>query len=123
MPDQFVVFPPQNRDANTEYSSGAYTVPVDAPDIMVKFTLSALDMINEPETTIIYWRIERNDGSGWTTMISIGFVGLNGVIPPKPYGFLATNIDNVRGQDVRGIVSFESAGDQKKRWGVSGELY
>ena len=123
MPDSFTAFPPQNRQANTVYNSGAYSVSPDSPDMMVRLYLTALDIVNEPDTTVIHWVIERNPGTGWVPMISVSFRGLNGITPPKTPATIATNINNVLGQDVRASVWFESAGDANKRWGVSGELY
>jgi len=123
MPDQFTAFPPANRDPDTEYQSGAYSVPADAPDIMVRLSLTVVDIVNEPDTTVIHWRIERNDGSGWTHMVSTSFRGRNGVTPPKPTGFLSTSINGVRGQDVRGVISFENADGRKMRFGVDGQVY
>ena len=123
MPENFTVFNARNRDANVQYNSGAYTVPADTIDKMVRFTITNLDIINEPDTTIIYWQIDRNDGGGWVHMVGGSFSGLNGEIPPKSPGRLATNIDGILGQDVRGSIYFESLNDQRKRFGISGETY
>jgi hypothetical protein len=90
---------------------------------MVRFTLNNVDLINEPDTTIFYWTIERNDGSGWVHMISGSASGLNGVTPPKPTGRITTSINGVIGQDVRGSIYFVSENDARKRYGIGGETY
>jgi hypothetical protein len=90
---------------------------------MVRFTLTNLDIVNEPDTTVIYWQIERNDGSGWQHMVGGSLQGLNGIATPRLWGYIACNIDGIRGDQVRGSILFESAGDQRRRFGVSGETY
>jgi hypothetical protein len=122
MPTQFTVFNNRNRDANDVYNSGSYTIP-DNGDQMVRFTLNIVDLVAEPDTTVFHWTIERNDGSGWTHMVSGDASGRNGVEPPKPIGRIATSIGGIVGQDVRGSIYFESANDARKRYGVSGETY
>lgn len=123
MPDNFTVFTASNREPNIPYDSDAYTVPIDTVDRMVRFTLTNLDIVNEPDTTVIHWLIERNDGSGWMHMVGGSFHGLNGIVPHRPWGYIATNIDGIRGEQIRGSISFESAGDRRRRFGVSGETY
>ena len=122
MPTTFVVFNNRNRNANVVYNSDSYTIP-DNSDTMLRFTLDGIDLMNEPDTTIFYWTIERNDGSGWVHMVSGSAKGLNGVAAPKPPGRIACSIDGIIGQDVRGSVFFESENDARKRYGVSGETY
>lgn len=118
----FTVFSDINRNPNVVYNSGSVEVP---DEHMVKFTITGLDMVNEPDTTIIYWTVERaeSEGGPWHHMVGGSIVGLNGVEPPKPYGTIATNIDNIVGQWVRGSLYFVSAGDQRKRFGVDGRTY
>ncbi len=119
----FSVFNERNRDANVQYNSATYTVPIDTPDKMVRLTLTGFDIVNEPSTTIIYWTIERSEGAGWRHMVGGDMAGMNGVIPPKPPGYIATNIDGIRGEQVRGSLYFVSLNDQRKRFGVDGETY
>jgi len=122
MPTSFTVFSNRNRDANAVYNSDSVEVP---DDTMVKFTITGLNLINEPDTTVIHWTIERaiSDGQPWQHMVGGSIAGLNGVQPPKPHGTIATNIDNIVGQFIRGSLYFVSAGDQRKRFGVDGETY
>jgi len=122
MPTQFTVFNNRNRNANVVYNSGSYTIP-DNGDKMVRFTINIVDLVAEPDTTVFYWAIERNDGAGWTHMISGSAPGHNGETPHKPPGTIATSINGIIGQDVRGSIYFESAADVRKRYGVSGETY
>lgn len=121
MPQEFTVFNARNRDANVQYNSGVYTVLADTPDTQVQFTLTNLDLVNEPSTTIIYWTIERNDGAGWRHMVSGDLNGMDSVTPPKPPGKIGCGISGIRGQQVRGSLYFVSANDQRKRFGVNGE--
>jgi hypothetical protein len=104
MPEQFTVFTARNREA----------------------TLTDLDLVNEPDTTVIHWQIERNDSGSWRHMVGGSVTGRNGDTPHKPSTSIATNIGGIRGQDMRGVIWFESAGDQRdqhKRWGIDGETY
>ena len=121
MPETFTVFNSANRDANVQYNSATFDVPVDTTDKKVKFTLTVLDIVNEPETTVINWTIERNDGGGWQHMAGGALRGSNGAPSPKPPGTLSTGLHNVMGQQVRGSLYFTSANDQRKRFGVDGE--
>lgn len=123
MPETFTVFNARNRDVNVQYNSATYTIPADTTDKMVKFTLDNIDMVAEPETTVVYWAIELDDGSGWRHMVSGDIIGRGGVEQPRNPGTIATSIGGIKGHDVRGSLYFVSANDQRKRFGVVGETY
>jgi hypothetical protein len=123
VPDSFTVFNASNREPNVVHSSATYQIPVDSTDTRVRFTLNTLDPVAEPNTTILYWEIQRNDGSGWAHMTSGSIHGQGGVEPPKPIGNMTVEIDGIRGQQLRGTVYFESANNQRKRFGVSAETF
>ena len=123
MPENFTAFNNRNRDANVQYNSGSYAVPSDTEDTHVEFTITNIDLVNEPDTTIIYWTIERNEGGDWLMLAGGDFNGLNGNTPPKPPGVIGVSLAGVKGQQVRGSMYFVSANDQRKRFGVEGRTY
>jgi hypothetical protein len=122
MAETFTPFNDRNREPNVVYNSAAYTVP---DDKMVRLTLTGLDLVNEPSTTIFYWQIEKAPSAGgpWTHMVGTSVRGQDGVPPHKPVNTIACSIDGVVGWQLRGNIYFVSANDQRKRWGVSGETY
>jgi hypothetical protein len=123
MPENFTVFNARNRDANVQYNSGSYVVPVDSTYRMVRFALNTLDLANEPDTTVFHWLMQRNDGGGWVTMLSGTMQGHGGEPSHLPGNTIATSIDGIRGQEVRGVVYHVAANDARKRYGVSGQTY
>jgi hypothetical protein len=123
MPEQFTIFNNQNRNPNAQYNSSVYTIPIDETDTKVKFTLVGIDLVSEVNTTVFHWSIDRLDGAIWRPMVFGSTRGRGGVPAPKPPGILATNIDNLKGVQLRGTVWFESLNDQRKRWGVDGETW
>jgi hypothetical protein len=123
MPTSFTAFNSRNRDAGAVYNSASAQIP-DNEDTMVKFTITNFDIVNEPSTTVINWIIEASTDNVIFEQIAGGQLnGLDGQTPPKPPGNVSVSIGNRRGQWVRGSMSFQSANDQRKRFGVSGETY
>lgn len=123
MPEQFTVFNSSNRDAGAQYNSGSYTVPVDTTDTKVKFTLTDLDIVNEPPTTVVYSEIWGDDGSGWRFLGRSSIAGMDGNVPPKQPGTLTRGITGIKGQQIRGVIYFESLNDKRKKFGVDGETF
>lgn len=124
MATSFTVFTASNRNPNVNYSSATYTIP-DNGDKMVKFTLANLDIVDEPDTTVVYWAMEKSiaEGQPWSHMVGGDVQGRNGVPSPKPPGTMATNIDGIVGQRVRGSLYFVTGDNKRRRFGVSGETY
>ena len=124
MPTNFTVFTASNRNPNVNYSSGTYIIP-DNGDRMVRFTLTNLDIVDEPDTTVIHWQIEKStaEGQPWTHMVSGIAPGYNGEIPHLPLGRIACGIDGIIGQRVRGSMYFVTGDNKRLRFGVAGETY
>lgn len=128
----FQVLPIAEREPG-QYSSPAVAIgAVAATELFVTANISGLDLVNEPATTTFVIEIQKRRDSGlpWEAMVSGTCTGRDGEPVPMPDGInpllvgsVGGTIDLIRGWQFRVVVTFSSAGDQAKTWGLVGNAH
>jgi hypothetical protein len=116
------VFDKVQRDANVVYNSA--TVQVNEGDRVARFSIVDFDLVNEPSSTVIYFKMERSadGGKSWAPMVAVNIPGMDGRQPPKPPGTVSTTVDGIPGQLIRGTFYFDSDGARTKKFRVEGKM-